>query len=529
MESPTSEASFDSQVIRELRSSKTPSKFYQLHDVIKNSDNASENLYVVEEVTVLFLSNNAPRANILTQTKSNRKLRLQGRIVVDNDQEDHLIVYQDGSTLNGEWIIHEGDFSSFSIAFPNTLWVPTHLGHLEIRTSREYHEIFTEMMHAIGIFYVALFHYEEYGSEDGYSIDYNHMTAILNFYTVRVDGRGLFFKNAIDIAIKYSTFMLNEYSKEKAKGSLLGNHMFFNWLRDGCKLHHGIPVARTECIDMSPDQFRNYFKKARMRLKREYNTPEPSISQPIHEIDDSPFTPQITPATPSILSLNKPFHGRYESPQFPNGIQIDSSIPEKIAALICHAVASGRQQLSKLTISKIASALHRDYSVCYRNVCLELVIIYRSSILSFLPNSPPWCTSELYQELSSSKYSSAISSSHHFYKKMQESIRDYVSGTKILIHRENKFPNSSQISATVDTIKTLPNTSNSVSMSFEKSIFTSNIKTQQPLPKFEVPVLPPLPNRDPSIISLGTSAPDEHPKKKFGILRASYGSLGMYD
>lgn len=89
MESPTSEASFDSQVIRELRSSKTPSKFYQLHDVIKNSDNASENLYVVEEVTVLFLSNNAPRANILTQTKSNRKLRLQGRIVVDNDQEDH--------------------------------------------------------------------------------------------------------------------------------------------------------------------------------------------------------------------------------------------------------------------------------------------------------------------------------------------------------------------------------------------------------------------------------------------------------
>ncbi|KAI1002249.1 hypothetical protein K3495_g5952 [Podosphaera aphanis] len=509
MESPSSEASLDSHAFDVLNGPCISPSYFELHDVVKSSESASENLYVVEEATVLFPTNNPQRANVLTQAKPNRKLRLHGRIVVDNDQEDQLISYEDGITLNGEWIIYEGDFSHFSIAFPNTLWIPTHLGHLEVRSSREYHDIFTEMMHAIGIFYVAIFHYEEYGEKDGYDKDYNHMTAILNFYAVHVDGRGLFFKEVIGITTKYATFMLNEYKKELAKGSLLGNHMFFNWLKDGCKVNNGIPVARIECQEMSPEQYHQYFEKARLRMKREYGSPEPPSPVLLRQATNSPgpsavqanISTSVSSST-SSATMNKPYHGNYESPQFPNGVQVDSSIPEKIAALICHAVSSGRQQLQKLTISNVGGALYRDYSVYFRQVCIELVILYRSSVLDYLPKSTSWENSELYRELSSSDFPSAIPISHHDLEKMQKSIRGYLDGSRRLVHRGNKFPTSISSAVTLD---------------------------KQTVPQYVADPFPILPNRDPAIISLSTSLEKNTPYQIRGIKRAAYGDLGMYN
>lgn len=523
MDSPLSESSLDFQAFEELNSPTAPIPFYELQDVVKWSKEASENLYVIEETTVFFptINSTTKLANVLTQAQPHRKLCLRGRIVVDSDQEDQLIVYQDGVTLNGSWIFHEGDFSNFSIAFPNTLWIPTHLGHLEIRTSREYHDIYTGMMHAIGIFYVALFHYEDYGLEDGYGKDFNHMAAILNFYTVHVDGRGLFLKDVIRIATKYAKFMFNEYTKEKSKGALHGNHMFFNWLQEGCKLVNSVPISKTGCQDLSPEQYQRYFEKARQRIKREYGLSAVPILEPHHDIPELSEKNQVpqsrdsssTSAVSANLTMTKPFHGSYISPQFPQGVNAESSIPEKIAALICHAISSGRQQLQKLTINNVVSALHRDYSVCSRQVCHEIIMIYRASIITYLPSTPPWSTSELFCELSSPNYSSLISSSHSHYNKTQEQINYYIEGSKKLIHRENKYLTSSlSVIATHKTVDV----------------------SQSPSPEFPEALFRDLPNREPIIISLPQIKPDisDHinfQKKSCGIERAAYGALEIYD
>ncbi|RKF64364.1 hypothetical protein OnM2_019076 [Erysiphe neolycopersici] len=518
MESPLSEASLEIQAIDEANSANISIPFYDLQDIVKWSKNASENLYVIEQTTIFFPSANSTKlANVLTQAKPHRKLRLQGQIVVDNDQENQLIIYENGQNLNGAWIIHEGDFSNFSIGYPNTLWIPTSLGHLEIRTSLEYHEIFTEMMHAIGIFYVALFHYEDYESIDENEKDFNHVAAILNFYSIYVDGRGLFFKDLIGIATKYAKFMLNEYSKEDPKGALIKKHMFFMWLRDGCKTSKGIPVTPTQTRDLSPEQYRNYFEKARQRMRKKYSSPEPPLKlseQPPDRSESSvhhhtQMTIELsTTSIPEVeCSMSKPFHGDYISPQFPNGINAESSIPEKIAALICHAAFSGRQQLQKLTINSLANVLHRDYSISYRQVSHELLAIYRASIITYLPTSTSWKTSELYRELSASSIPSCISQSHPQFVKMQEAIRDYVNGTKKLIHRELK--------CTTPSVSSKP---------------TQKISSPQSHLAFPMPDLP---NRDPSIISMDPKNFKKEAsglcQKSYGIQRAAYRSLDIYD
>ncbi|RKF82160.1 hypothetical protein GcC1_017026 [Golovinomyces cichoracearum] len=523
MDSPISESSLDFQAFEELNSPTAPIPYYELRDVVKWSKEASENLYVVEETTVFFPTTNSitKLANVLTQAQLHRKLCLRGRIVVDGDQEDQLIVYENGVTLNGSWIFHEGDFSKFSIAFPNTLWIPTHLGYLEIRTSREYHDIYTEMMHAIGIFYVALFHYEDYGLEDGYGKDFNHMAAILNFYTVHVDGRGLFLKDVIGIATKYAKFMFNEYTKEKSKGALHGNHMFFNWLQDGCKLVKRFPIAKTGCQDLSPEQYQQYFEKARQRIKREYDSllavsiPEPLPDLPKSSEENQAPQSKDLPSTSVVsanLTMTKTFYGSYISPQFPQGINAESSIPEKIAALICHAISSGRQQLQQLTINNVVGALHRDYSVCSRQVCHELVMIYRASIITYLPSTPPWTTSELFSELFSPNYSSLISSSQPHHSNILEQINCYIEGSKKLIHRENKcLASPLSVTATSKTIDV----------------------TQSPSPDLLEAPLRELPNREPNIISLPQITPKSldhiNLKRSYGIRRATYGVLEIYD
>ncbi|KAI6245913.1 hypothetical protein HI914_05945 [Erysiphe necator] len=520
MESPLSQASIESQAIKKANNSNSSIPFYELQDVVKWSKNASENLYVIEETTIFFPTANSTRlANVLTQAQPHRKLRLQGQIVVDSDQENQLIVYQNGQNLNGAWIIHEGDFSNFSIGYPNTLWIPTSLGHLEIRTSLEYHEVFTQMMHAIGIYYVALFHYEDYEFTDENDKDFNHVAAILNFYSIYVDGRGLFFKEVIKIVTKYAKFMLNEYSKEDSKGALIEKHMFFKWLRDGCKTHKGIPITDTQNRDLSPEQYRQYFEKARQRMRKKYSSPEPSSNfsePPPYQSESSAdhLTHQARDQTTVFTvrkecNLKRPFYGDYISPQFPDGINDESSISEKIAALICHAVSSGRKQLKRLSISNIASALYSDYSINYRPVSHELIVIYRASIAAYLPATYPWRTSEIYRELIASNTPSALSRNHPLFTKIQESIKHYVDGKKKLLHRENKFTPSAS----------------------DKPI-KKNQSTQNYIKYVAIP-MPELQNRDPSIISLDPKISNEEPagicKKYYGIQRAAYRSLGIYD
>lgn len=311
--------------------------------------------------------------------------------------------------------------------------------------------------------------------------------------------------------------MLNEYSKEESKGALIERHMFFMWLRDGCKTSKGIPVTRTQTQDLSPEQYQQYFEKARQRMRKKYSSPEPpsNPSEPLPDRSESSADhhAQIKPELSTIsipkveCSMSKPFHGEYISPQFPHGINAESSIPEKIAALICHAAFSGRQQLQKLTINSVASVLYRDYSISYRQVGHELLVIYRASILKYFPNSDSWKASELYRELTASSIPSCISQSHPQYAKMQESIRDYVNGTKKLIHRELKY--------TIPSVSVKP-----------------THKASSPQSHLAV-LMPDLPNRDPSIISLDPKnlykEASNSCQKSYGIQRAAYRSLGIYD
>lgn len=312
--------------------------------------------------------------------------------------------------------------------------------------------------------------------------------------------------------------MLNEYTKEKRKGDLRGNHMFFNWLQDGCRVNGGMPLARTECQDMSAEKYRQYFAKARLRMKREYGSPEPlptlSELSPRYQTRQK-SDPSVTSSVANSITMKRSFHGSYVSPQFPNGIKPESCVAVKIAALICHAVSSGRRQLEKLTMYNVGGALHRDYSVSYRPVCNELVIIYRSSILTYLPKGHPWNTSELYRELSSQNYPSAIPTSHHDLSKMQDAIRDYVNGTKTLTHRGNKnCPTSSSVTVSPATTSFTVAPSNSSS-----EIISSK--------------MPVLPNRHPAIISISpitTSQPlQSNTQIHCGIQRSAYGSLGIYE
>lgn len=89
MESPLSEASLEIQAIDEANSANISIPFYELQDIVKWSKDASENLYVVEETTIFYPTANSTKlANVLIQAQPHRKLRLQGRVVVDNDQEN---------------------------------------------------------------------------------------------------------------------------------------------------------------------------------------------------------------------------------------------------------------------------------------------------------------------------------------------------------------------------------------------------------------------------------------------------------
>lgn len=98
-----------------------------------------------------------------------------------------------------------------------------------------------------------------------------------------------------------------------------------------------------------------------------------------------------------------PFHGKYHSPEYPQGMQSGMSVADIVAAIICHAKASDRH--NPLTLAKVSNALHWDFKVDKNNAARQVVNFWSGQIAAKLRAlDPAWKATGLYKELIQAKF-----------------------------------------------------------------------------------------------------------------------------
>lgn len=281
------------------------------------------------------------------------------------------------------------------------LWVLSETGHFEIRPHPEYRFVYSNMCKAIGLeFFIEEWYQGSKAAQTWNSTD-DEILAILREVRNFLSGSyshtdGIQF-TAFGIGStdtqhqwvlrcrEYTKFFLKQIDKAPDAAALKKSSIY-QWFKQGCPdlqprvaiqpygpepdAPHFYPVA-----DASEDENENE--------EDEFEFDGGRILKPF---DEGLFTKQFVKELK--LDIETPFHAPYISEQYPQGAPASASIPVQLAALICHAIDSGRCPDPKdLSIRSIATVIYKDFSIHERGACQKLLCYFGQEVVAELPVS----------------------------------------------------------------------------------------------------------------------------------------------